>query len=648
LDGLLTNVAGAEGKKDKQKGKTNMQRLKVLLSMMLLAVAIESEAAESVQVSAPEIGRPAFGGSQSSVKTGRGLEALSEQTAATTDASQQSDTGLQVGLNFTGSTLLVDSGFIPPDTMGAVGPNHIVELINGRYSVYRKNDGARIQTSSLDQFWRDAGVSFVGFTFDPRVLFDSFSQRWFAASVDNASGDNNFLIAVSKSSHPTAGWNGFAIDSDSSNLRWADYPTLGFNKDGVYLSANMFPIPGRGADLRTTIVAIPKDDLVAATPTVANVTFFENNSPNDTGSSVQPVVDLDNTGLPAALLSSPLNTFSFPFFQRSRISGNITSPTLDISDGTISVSPLFGRFSAEQPGPKPNLEILNGSIFHANVVKQNGAFWGVHTVSHEGRAAMRWFQIDADTKTLLQEGLVADSELEFYYGSLAVNKFNDIVIGFSGSGESQFVSAYASLGRTVGGVTTFGKPLLLKAGVADYLRDASGRNRWGDYSATVVDPTNPLIFWTFQEFVSAEDIWSTQITQLIVAGQEIVNEFVSFEPLTSTFNTTSDTTGCPSGFAGKFSFDSKLTNISDRSLSSLLAQVVTLTGDNLLQNADAGPGGVGSRLTIPKKDDFSDGSLGPREFVDVPLSICLKEIQPFDFLVDVLGVVSSGPLASIP
>ncbi|HID22003.1 MAG TPA: hypothetical protein EYP14_06335, partial [Planctomycetaceae bacterium] len=41
------------------------------------------------------------------------------------------------GLNFTGSTLS-EAGFTPPDTMGAVGPNHIVELLNGRYAVYDK------------------------------------------------------------------------------------------------------------------------------------------------------------------------------------------------------------------------------------------------------------------------------------------------------------------------------------------------------------------------------------------------------------------------------------------------------------------------------------------------------------------------------
>jgi hypothetical protein len=95
---------------------------------------------------------------------------------------------LTIGPNFTGSTLF-DSGSIPPDTMGGVGPDHIVELINGRYSVYRKQDGVRVQTSTLDQFWIDAGVSFqVFFTFDPRILYDLVSQRWFASSADNPFG----------------------------------------------------------------------------------------------------------------------------------------------------------------------------------------------------------------------------------------------------------------------------------------------------------------------------------------------------------------------------------------------------------------------------------------------------------------------------
>ena len=71
------------------------------------------------------------------------------------------------------------------------------------------------------------------------------------------------------------------------------------------------------------------------------------------------------------------------------------------------------------------------------------------------------------------------------------------------------------LGPTVNGVTTFNQPLLLRAGVArDEVTGGAPVTRWGDYSSTVVDPTDPFTFWTFQEWVSAENIWSTQITQL--------------------------------------------------------------------------------------------------------------------------------------
>jgi hypothetical protein len=130
-------------------------------------------------------------------------------------------------------------------------------------------------------------------------------------------------------------------------------------------------------------------------------------------------------------------------------------------------------------------------------------------------------------------------------------------------------------------------------------------------------------------------------------GLRVVNNSVTFDPIAATFTTTLDVSGCPSGFSGKFGFDAQLTNISDGSLANLVIQVNTLTGDNLLQNADRGPGGVGSRLTVTKRDDFSDGVLGSAQFVDVPFSICLKEIAPFRFLVDVLGTDGTNVSGSV-
>jgi hypothetical protein len=298
------------------------------------------------------------------------------------------------------------------------------------------------------------------------------------------------------------------------------------------------------------------------------------------------------------------------------------------------VDRFFSRSSAEQPGPSRNLEILNGSIFHANVVLQNGAFWGVQTVNNDGRAALRWFQVDSETNIRIQEGLIADDALEFYYGSIAANELGDVVIGFSGSGESQFVSSYAVVGNTIAGVTTFGAPLLLKEGVSDYEVGAS-RNRWGDYSTTVVDPSDPFTFWTLQEFVSAPNRWSTQVTQLVVVVPQVVNDLVAFDVIPSSFET--DTTGCPLESRDTFSFEAALFNTSTKAISDTLVEVVELSNGNLLFT-EVGVIEAGARFPVQGIGD----AIGPGESIDVPFKVCLQELKPFRLFVNVLGVVDDA------
>jgi hypothetical protein len=60
-----------------------------------------------------------------------------------------------VGASFQTSEYLSDSGYIPPDTMAAVGPDHVVDLINGNYQVFDKV-GNSLESLSLDEFWIDA------------------------------------------------------------------------------------------------------------------------------------------------------------------------------------------------------------------------------------------------------------------------------------------------------------------------------------------------------------------------------------------------------------------------------------------------------------------------------------------------------------
>ena len=140
----------------------------------------------------------------------------------------------------------------------------------------------------------------------------------------------------------------------------------------------------------------------------------------------------------------------------------------------------------------------------ATVYEVGGVLFAVQATQVGGHSAIRWYRVDAASDTLLESGTISDPNFDYSYPSIAANEDGIIVIGFDGSSLTQFVSSYAIAGETVGGATTFGAPLLLKEGVANYhYAPVSGVSRWGDYSATSVDPEDPTHFWTIQQYVSA-------------------------------------------------------------------------------------------------------------------------------------------------
>ena len=103
-----------------------------------------------------------------------------------------------------------------------------------------------------------------------------------------------------------------------------------------------------------------------------------------------------------------------------------------------------------------------------------------------------------------------------FYPSLAVDTNGYIVIAFNGCSTNTFVSAYAVAGRTHNGLTVFGDKVLLQAGAGNYELAAGGDNRWGDYSTTTADASNPGHFWTVQEYPSSANIWSVAVTEMII------------------------------------------------------------------------------------------------------------------------------------
>jgi hypothetical protein len=136
-----------------------------------------------------------------------------------------------------------------------------------------------------------------------------------------------------------------------------------------------------------------------------------------------------------------------------------------------------------------------------------------------------------------------------------------------------------------------------------------------------------------------EDAFVARLTSDLTEGSlpALLNSYLSFNPVPSTFHTSPATTDCG---AGTFSFKARLTNTGSHSFSHLAVKVTALTNGDLLQNADGGPGGVGALLTVPATGAYADGVMAPGESVDVSFVICLRTEGAFTFFVDVLGNVN--------
>ncbi len=421
-----------------------------------------------------------------------------------------------VGQNFEGTAAGITS--LMPDTMGSAGIDYYVELNNKEFRVYRKSDGFAQQSKSLNQFWTDAGVAPLNnHPFDPRIVYDPHARRWYAVSADGNQNANNFLFAISSSSDPTQPWTGFQIDSDTDDSNWADFPMIGYSPEAVYLSANMPPLTALST--RMSFVGIPKASLLQPVPTTTGMALLEDVPRPPGTNALTPQLTVDASNLIG------LNT-SLPVLMHDFVAGTVYRAELQplgspavTNIGVVGVPAAADPPTVVQPGAPAvqNLEANDGRV-SANAVLVNGEIHAVQSFDDGGLAAVRYMRIDAATNAVLESQTIPHpAGLALTFPSIAVNDFGDVVIGVTGTSTTEFASSYAVVGKNSGGITMFNPPMLLKAGVADYERlDSANRNRWGDYSATTVDPADPGIFWTNQEFVKNTNQWGTQVTELIV------------------------------------------------------------------------------------------------------------------------------------
>jgi len=439
-----------------------------------------------------------------------------------------------IGINLNDQFTAFGSGSIPPDTMGAVGPDHFVEAINSSVAVYDKATGTRLSHVSLNSFFTVT----VGPTtyprngsFDPRICFDRRSGRYLACVLERGavSGtQNGVILAVSRTGDATGVWDKYFLDvgdpASGGTTFFTDYDTLGTDDNGVYLGVRIFPSTGGST---AKIIATPKAPLLAGAPSLGTVTQFSGIT--DMFSTPQPALNFDATasGGPAFFVASSAFVLADVFYRSLTWSGGV--PTLSALS-TLATPAFAAPINAPASGSGTPINV--GDMRLQMAIVRNGALWTARTIGCNSagtdagadRDGCEWFQlrITGASLSIDTHGRVFDTAAatprSYFYPSIVVSGQGHAAMGFSGVASTEFVGAYATGRLRTDTAGTMYPPALLKSGDATYTRlDSSGRNRWGDYSYTSLDPRDDMTIWTIQEYATSIPtlIWGTWINSLV-------------------------------------------------------------------------------------------------------------------------------------
>ena len=143
------------------------------------------------------------------------------------------------------------------------------------------------------------------------------------------------------------------------------------------------------------------------------------------------------------------------------------------------------------------------------MVLQNGSIWFSQAVKCEGRSAVQWHQLRADNGEIVQTGLISSDTTNYIQTTLAVNKQNDVLIGFQEVNNHTYISprfAYRFAKDKPGTVRE-----IVRVGEG---RGAADGVAWGDYSGSVVDGDNQLDLWTIQSCANEKGRGETVVVKV--------------------------------------------------------------------------------------------------------------------------------------
>ncbi|HEV7472436.1 MAG TPA: choice-of-anchor D domain-containing protein [Pyrinomonadaceae bacterium] len=407
----------------------------------------------------------------------------------------------------------------PPDTDGEVGLSQYVQMVNNGFQVFDKTSGlSTFGPAGITTLWSGfGGVCQNNGRGDPVVMYDQLADRWVITQFAGLVVATDECIAVSKTGDATGAYYRYDFNLGTN---FFDYPHLGVWPDGYYMSMNVFNTAGT-AFLGPQAFAFDRARMLAG----LSASF---QTPGITGGSTEDAflpADLDGYSLPP--VGAPNSFVEVPFTGAYRTwHFHVDFPTPANSTFTLFASPAAAGFTAlcngtrncvPQLGTVDGLDEIGDRLMYRLAYRNIGgveSLVGNHTVSASAVAGIRWFElrgVTAGPVTVFQESTYQPDTTWRWLGSAAMDNQGNLALGFSASSATINPQIrYAGRLATDPANSLAQGEATLFAGTGS---QTGTNNRWGDYSAMSVDPSDDCTFWYTQEYYSTTTTfaWRTRV-----------------------------------------------------------------------------------------------------------------------------------------
>ena len=462
----------------------------------------------------------------------------------------------------------------PPNVAIAVGNGFVLEGVNNAVQVYSSTGTPLLPLAvSTNQLFgvapsidRTTPTLVRGvYPTDMRAFYDVNVDRFFVlqrSQANNAAGNplprSQYLLAVSQTNDPTQTYNIYSFDTTNSGSFHcpciADYPQIGADQYGFYISANEFNANTSVFALAANILAISKTALAAgaATPTVvsfqvpfvtgyeftiqpastppggsnflanggveylasslmgagdSNLALWAINNTSSLGSG-NPTLLLTQTVVPSLAYSLPNNAFQKP--------GALTYANTLVPHGVLAA--IDGGdirvLSASYAGGRLYIT-LGTSVVDSKGVSLSGGMYAVLSPS---------LRLGTLSGSIFRQGYLVVDGNNLLRPAIAVNAQGKGAIVFTLIGPDYFPSAAfvpfdAFTPASV--IQVAGPGALPEDGFTGYPNAGfpiTGVARWGDYSSAVVDTAGSI--WMSTEYIPNSvrtplANWGTYVMQYI-------------------------------------------------------------------------------------------------------------------------------------